>query len=398
MKNRRLFYSATDDEIKRGKTTDIYFRRTKQILEARDINRKVVAEISCGSLPKNWNFAVLCGIEEAMNLLEGYPVDVSALPEGTIFKPKDINGVRNPIMNIKGNYKDFCELETPLLGLLCQATGISTSAARIKMIAMDKQILSFGVRRMHPAISPMIDRASYIGGFDGVSAVLSAKMIKIKPQGTMPHALIIMFENPEDAWRAFDEIIPMNISRIALCDTFSDEKMETINAAKTIKNLSAVRLDTPKSRRGNLKEIISEIRWELDIRGYNDVKIFISGGVDEELITQLKDSPVDGFGIGTYVSNSPTVDMAMNIVEIDGKPISKRGVFGGEKQLYKCFSCNEYLSIIDNISKKSYKCPICNKKMRPLLKKVIRNGKIVAKLPDASEIRNSVLKELYGLN
>src|SRR5437867_8571773 len=32
-----------------------------------------------------------------------------------------------------------------------------------------KTILSFGIRRAHPALAPMIDRACYIGGLDAVS-------------------------------------------------------------------------------------------------------------------------------------------------------------------------------------------------------------------------------------
>ncbi|OYT26335.1 MAG: nicotinate phosphoribosyltransferase, partial [Candidatus Altiarchaeales archaeon ex4484_96] len=154
----RLFYTANEDEIKRGDTTDVYLARTRDILKACETDKEVVAEISCGSLPDNWDYGVFAGVEQALNLLEGYPVDVECLPEGTVFEPRDYGGVRIPLLNIKGRYSDFCMLETPLLGLLCQATGIATAASRIKTLAGDKKVLSFGVRRMHPAIAPMIDR------------------------------------------------------------------------------------------------------------------------------------------------------------------------------------------------------------------------------------------------
>ena len=389
---RGIFYTATDEEIKRGETTDIYFRRTRTILEKKNLDKDVVAEITCGKLPRDWQWAILCGVEEIANLLEDYPVDVDTLPEGTIFRARDSAGIRSPVMNIRGSYKEFCELETAILGLICQSTGIATSAARIKKILYNKQVLSFGVRRMHPAISPMIDRSSYIGGFDGVSAVLSAKKLGIMPTGTMPHSLIIITGDQVKAWRAFDDVMERNVPRVMLCDTYFDEKIESVMAAESIKRLNAIRLDTPGSRRGNFKEIVQEVRWELNARGFKDVRIFISGGLNEESARTLKDSPVDGFGVGTYVSNSPVVDFAMNIVEIDKKPVAKRGVFGGEKQLYRCPNCFRDLAVL--VSEKTPKCSKCNKKMRPLMKPLIRKGRIVAKLPGPREIRKNVLKEL----
>jgi len=392
MKRMKRFYIATDKEIKSGETTDIYFRRTREILIKKNIKKNVVAEVTCSSLPRNWKWGVLCGIEEVANLFQNCRVDIDAIPEGEIFTARDKNGIRIPIMNIKGPYLEFCELETPMLGLICQTSGVATSSARIRKILGEKLILSFGVRRMHPGVCVALDRAAYIGGFDGVSCVLSARRLGIKPVGTMPHALIIIFGNQVDAWKAFDEVIDEEVPRIALCDTYYDEKIEVVMASEAIRNLSAVRLDTPGSRRGNFSEIIREVRWELDIRGYKDVKIFISGGLDEENLRELVNAPVDGFGVGTSVSNAPTIDFAMNIVEIDKKPVAKRGVLGGEKQVYRCPECFEFivkLSTDDGVI-----CDNCNVEMEPLLKPLIRNGKIVAKLQSAQEIRKKVLKEL----
>lgn len=69
-------------------------------------------------------------------------------------------------------------------------------------------------------------------------------------------------------------------------------------AAETLgERLNAVRLDTPSSRRGNFKRIVEEVRWELDLRGYEHVKIFLSGGLDEESLKELADV-ADAFGVG----------------------------------------------------------------------------------------------------
>jgi len=186
----RKFHIASPEEIRRGETTDVYFQRTMEVLKAIGKDKtKVVMEVTTGGLPNNWDWGVICGIEEEMHLLEGIPVNVYAMPEGSIFYPLTYNGIREPVMIIEGEYGSFGHLETAILGILCQASGIATATAHIKVAADFKPIYSFGIRRMHPAIAPMIDRAAYIGGADGVSGVGGAKLIGKEPVGTMPHAL-----------------------------------------------------------------------------------------------------------------------------------------------------------------------------------------------------------------
>jgi len=393
----RRFYIATEEEIKRGETTDVYFQRTRKILKTKKLDKvRVTAEITSGKLPREWKWGVLCGIEEEAKLLEEYPINVYAMPEGSIFYPISHNGVREPVIVIEGPYEAFAHLETAILGLICQASGVATAAARIKKLANNKPVYAFGIRRMHPAIAPMLDRAAYIGGFNGVSGVLGAKLIGIKPAGTMPHALIIVFNDQIEAWKAFDEIMPPEVPRIALVDTFYDEKIEAIMAAEALKDrLFAVRLDTPSSRKGNFADIIREVRWELDVRGYKHVKIFVSGGINEENIENLIEAGADAFGVGTSVSNAPTIDFAMDIVEVEGKPNAKRGKMSGRKQVWRCKEC--LIDIILPVNAEKPECPKCNRAMEPMLKPLIKEGKIVAKLPSATEIRKYVLEQLKKL-
>jgi len=394
----RLFHYATDEEIKRGETTDIYFVRTKQILEAKKMEKlQVVAEVTPGELPEEWPWGILCGIEEEAHLLEGCLVDVYAMPEGSVVYYKDHKGVREPVMFIEGPYGDFCLLETPLLGLICQASGVATRAARIKKVAGKKIVVAFGIRRMHPALSPMIDRAAYIGGFDAVSSLKGAEIIGAKPSGTMPHALIIALRDQVKAWKAFDEIMPPDVPRVALTDTYFDEKIESIMAAEALKNrLEAVRLDTPGSRKGDFAEIVREVRWELDVRGYRHVKILVSGGLNEKSVKLLSEAGAEAFGVGTSVSNAPTIDYAMDIVEIEGKPVAKRGKLGGKKQVWRCPECLVDTVLPFNAPKPT--CPKCEGETQPMLKPLIKDGKIVAKLPKPQEIRQYVLKQLEKLS
>jgi len=386
------FHIAGPDEIKKGLTTDIYFVRTKEILEKKGIRVRALAEVTCGKLPRDWKWGVLCGVDEVATLFEGMPVDVYSLPEGTIFSPYDLNGVRVPLLTIEGVYTDYCLYETPMLGLLCQASGVATMAARMRKLVGKKLLIAFGIRRAHPALAPMLDRATYIGGFDGVSSLIGAQTIGKKPMGTMPHALIICFGNQVKAWKAFDEIMPPDVPRIALVDTYYDEKTEAILALEALgKRLQGVRLDTPSSRKGNFAELVREVRWELNLRGGEHVKIILSGGIDDSNIKELSDAGADGFGVGTSITNAPVIDLAMDLVEVEGRPVAKRGKLGGRKKVWRCQECLAML--VRRPEEAAPTCPKCGRKMTEILKPLILKGK-PCKLPSVDEIREYVLSQL----
>ncbi len=389
----RTFWLASEDEIRNAETTDVYFVYTLQILEKKGLDPKVIMEVYLRNLPYPDSWGVVSGIYEVAKLLEGLPLNVRAMEEGEIFLVSPNSIIYEPVIQIEGKYRDFAKYENPMLGLICMSSGISSKAARVKMCAGDKVVFSFGTRRSHPALAPMIERATYIGGFDNVSNVLGAKMMGKKPVGTMPHALIQCFGDQKIAWKSFDEIMPKEIPRIALVDTFSDEKTEAIMALETLgEKLYGIRLDTPRSRRGNWRKIIEEVKWELKIRGAEKVKIFISGGLDEDAIVELRDL-VDGFGVGTGVSNAPTFDFSAKIIElkIDGRDIfrAKRGDIAGKKEVYRAYDrFDDIVTFYKNPKPEGY---------YPLLSDLIRDGKIVRKFKSLDEIRESVLSKLKVL-
>src|SRR5438876_8743079 len=389
---------ATEEEIKNAQTSDVYFERTKEILEKEGLSDiHVTAEITTGSLPKNWEWRIVAGIEEASHLLEGLNIRVRSLPEGTLFRPVDSLGVREPVLVIEGRYLDFCLYETPLLGLLCQASGIATMASRVRKAAGAKTIFSFGISRALPSLAPMIDRACFIAGFDAVSSMIGAKLLGKSPTGTMPHSLIIAIGDQVRAWKSFDKYMPKEIPRIALVDTYCDEKAEAIMAAEALgKALYGVRLDTPSSRRGNFPEIIKEVRWELDSRGFKHVKIFVSGGLDDESVAALSATGADGFGVGTSVSNAPSVDFAMDIVEKEGKSVAKRGKLGGRKTVWRCDECLR--EKITGLTVGAPKCPNCGGPMGKLLAPLLSKGRLSKMLPSPDHIRQKVLGQLKRLS
>jgi len=386
----KKFRSTVDpDAIRAGRNTDVYFLRTKTILEKKRIDKKVAAEVRSQFLPTDWDWSVFTGIEEVISLLEGIPVNLYGLNEGTIFQA----GV--PVLVLEGRYLDFCIHETSLLGMICQATGIATKASRLRRVAGTKTLVSFGARKMHPSITLLIDRNAYIGGFDGVSSVISAESLGIDPVGTMPHALVLLIGDTLKAAQHFHEVMPKSVGRVVLVDTFGDEKFESLRVAETLgKRLLAVRLDTPKSRRGSFLEICKEVRWELDLRGFQDVKIFATGGIDEKHIQELVEV-ADAFGVGSSLSNAPSVDFSFDLVEIEGKPVSKKGKWSGRKKVYRCNRC--FKTVVVPSGNKTPRCPGCKGKTIPLLVQHLKNGKRVSKPKSPNQVRNFVLDQLRKL-
>ncbi len=386
---RRGFHTATDAEIRQGRVTDVYFERTVAILKKKGIHKPVRAEFIAKKFPEEQSWAVLAGIEECVSLLSTLPVAVRALDEGSIFHPLE------PVLEVAGEYTAFAVFETALLGMICQASGVATRAAQCRRAAGSRALISFGARRMHPAVAPMIERSAYLGGCDGVAVGLSAELIGAEPVGTMPHALVLVMGGTAAATEAFHDLISPKVKRVSLIDTFEDEKFGALLAADAVgKDLFAVRLDTPSSRRGEMLEILREVRWELDLRGHRSVKLFVSGGLDDAAIVHL--NPVaDAYGVGTFISNAPVIDFSMDIVEVDGIPLAKRGKWSGAKRVVQCATCGhrQILPLADATDR----CR-CGATLTDLLLPLVEGGKAVRDLPAPRDIRQFVLRQLQALS
>ena len=355
-----MFDVVPESAIVEGRATDAYFLRTEEALEHAGRNPDVVAEVTADQFPTG-SFELFAGLADAARLFEGRSVDVDALPEGTLFDG-------GPVMRIEGPYLEFCRLETSLLGLLSQPTGMATAALEARRAAPESSMLSFGARHVHPSIAGVVDRSATLAGFDGFSHVAAGDLIDREPSGTMPHALMICFGpgNQEDAWRAFDEAVDADVPRVALCDTYDDETDEALRAAEM--GFDSVRLDTTGSRRGDFRHIVRETRWKLDGAGHEDVEVLVSGGITPGTIRELRDV-ADGFGVGSYVTDADPVDFALDIVELEGDPAAKRGKLSGSKAVYRTPDGGHHVALADEEGPADG---------RQLLEPVVRDGDVVA--------------------
>ncbi|MDL5362088.1 nicotinate phosphoribosyltransferase [Halalkalicoccus sp. NIPERK01] len=335
------FETLSPEAIREGTATDAYFLRTETTLEYADKNPRVVAEVTADQFPTG-TFEAFGGVKDVAHLLSGRDLTVHALREGRLFDG-------GPVVRIEGPYLEFARFETSILGFLSQASAFLSAALDVRRAAPDSQVLSFGARHLHPMLAPTVERAALVAGLDGFSHVAAGEVLGREAGGTMPHALLLCYGrgNQGDAFRAFDEAVPDAVPRIALCDTFSDEIEEVLGAIEALgDDLDSVRIDTTGSRRGDFEHILKELRWHLDSRGYDDVGIFASGGLGPADLRELRDV-AEGFGVGGAITSADPVDFALDIVEIEGEAISKRGKLPGVKEVYRTAEGGHHVALAD---------------------------------------------------
>jgi len=314
-------------EILSGATADVYFARADSVLEREGLDPIVTMEVFTR------HEAVLCGIDEAKNLLghvlaaaDPAETTLEALDDGDRIGPKEI------VLRIRARYRRFGLYETAFLGMLAQSTGWATRARECVEAARPDPVISFGARHIHPDIADVLDYASIVGGCVGASTPAGAKLAGLNPTGTMPHSLVLIFGDTVEAALAFDRYIEKDVPRIVLIDTFRDEAEEALRVAHALGDrLYGIRLDTPAERGRVTADLVHEVRARLDQAGFGHVKVVVSGGLNPDRIRYFKEAgaPVDSFAVGSYISGATPVDFTGDIKEIDGRPIAKRGRIPG---------------------------------------------------------------------
>jgi nicotinate phosphoribosyltransferase len=350
--------------------TDLYQLTMLQGYFDQGMEETAVFEFFVRKFPRQRNFLVAAGLEQALCFLENlrftpeeldwvsghgsfrpafvryletlrFTGDVHAMPEGTAFFPNE------PILRITAPLPQAQLVESRLINLLHFQTLIASKAARSVLVAPDKLLVDFGLRRAHGAEAGLLAaRASYLVGFAGSATVLAMPLFGVPCFGTMAHSFIQAHDDESLAFEHFAHSLPENV--ILLIDTYDTEAA----AEKVVKiaprldqqgiKIKGVRLDS-----GDLAEHAFKVRRILDEGGLKHATIFASGSVDEYVLENLrkKNAPIDGFGIGTHMDTSadaPYLDCAYKLVEYAGKPRRKRSegkvLWPGRKQVYRRYN------------------------------------------------------------
>jgi nicotinate phosphoribosyltransferase len=303
-------------------TADVYFLRGRQVLRDIGVNPRVGMEIFPGAS------GVCCGVRQVVQLLTqvGFTGEIWALNDG------DTVSRGEAVIELFGRYDEFGQYETAVLGLLASSTGWATAAAEVVAAAGEVPVISFGARHIHPNVAGHMDYAAIVGGCVACSTPLGAALSGTEASGTMSHAYILVVGDTIRAAQEFDRVMPPDVPRIVLVDTFNDEAVETVCVAEAMENhLSGVRLDTASERGGVTAGLVKEVRARLDLAGFTHVQILVSGGITPDRIRSFRESGarVDGYGVGSYITAAAPIDHTADIREIEGKPVAKLGRIPG---------------------------------------------------------------------
>ena len=345
--------------------TDLYELNMAASFIRRGMHDEATFSLSVRDLPANRGFLVAAGLEPSLEFLEtfrfeeddlrylgdelGFDADVLdafrelrfegdvwAVPEGRIIYANE------PLLEITAPIAMAQLVEPYLLNQITFQTTIASKAARCTIAAGGRDLIDFSLRRtqgLDAAIN--VARVTSIVGFAATSNVEAARRFDLPVAGTMAHSYVEAFPSEAEAFRAFAQDLPGRTT--FLVDTYDtlhgvETAIEVIRELGLEGNLG-VRIDS-----GDLDELSREVRRALDEEGMPGVRIFASGGLDENDLDRLVrgGAPIDAFGIGTRMgvsADAPTLDSAYKLVEYAGRPMLKlsamKATAPGRKQVFR---------------------------------------------------------------
>ncbi len=309
----------TYNSVVTGATADNELTRSMTILRNEGINPLVVMEITSES------DGVLCGVTEIHTWLRDWLFSLPKNSRGlwSVQEGSDIYK-GEVVVRIVGPYASFGLYETAILGSLSSSSGWASAAKECVKAANDIPIVCMGARNVHPQVVGVMDYSARIGGCAATSTAVGSDLHGGTPSGTMPHSMILLFGDTLRAVLAFDKHMAADVPRVALVDTFRDEGQESVEIARSLKRkLRGIRLDTPKERGGVTPSMVFEIQSRLRNEGFDNVDIYVSGGLNPERIKEFVDSgaPVIGFGVGNYISAASPLSFTADIKAIQSDKV-----------------------------------------------------------------------------
>jgi nicotinate phosphoribosyltransferase len=378
--------------------TDLYELTMLQAYLEEGMNQQAVFSLFVRRLPRRRNYLLACGLDTVLAQLERLHVgehdrrylaslgkfspgfidrladmrftgDVYAVPEGT---PVFAN---EPILEVIAPLPEAQWIETLVMNQIHLQTLLASKAARVVTAAAGRPVIDFGLRRMHGIDAGLkAARAFAIAGVVATSNVMAGREYGLQVAGTMAHSYIQAHADEDAAFAAFARRYPGTVLLVDTYDTLEGVRKVTALAERLGPrfNVSAVRLDS-----GDLAALAHGSRRLLDAAGLQDVAVFASGGLNEDIINGLlaDGAPIDGFGVGTSMGVSddvPDLDIAYKLAEYAGKGRLKlssgKPILPGRKQIFRHTDGDE--DVADTIARWDERLP-----GRPLLEKVMEGGR-----------------------
>jgi nicotinate phosphoribosyltransferase len=347
--------------------TDLYQLTMLDAYYRLGMEKPAVFEFFIRRLPAARNFLVAAGLEQVIDYLENvhftadeiewlastqrfsatflerlrrlrFTGEVYAMREGTVFFGSE------PVLRVVAPLPEAQLVESRIVNLLHYQTLVASKAARCRLAAPKAELIDFGMRRAHGAEAACLSsRASYIAGFDATATVESSRRFGIPAAGTMAHSFVQAHEMELEAFRNFANCRPDNV--VLLIDTY-DTVRGARRAAEVAKQLrsSGVSVKGVRIDSGDLAVEARRVRETLDSSGAKDVRIIVSGSVDEYIIEAMEAErvPVDAYCVGTRLAvseDAPSLDCAYKLQQYAGRLCRKRSqskeTWPGPRQVYR---------------------------------------------------------------
>ena len=370
-----------------------------------------------------------CFSEEFLEYLSGFRFngDIWAIPEGTVVFPGE------PLMTVKASAMEAQFIETYVLMMINHQSLIATKASRLARAAKGRLLSEFGSRRAHGADAAILGaRAAYIGGCGATACTIAEQAYGVPATGTMAHSWVQMFDTEYEAFKTYCEIYPENAT--LLVDTYNVIESGIPNAIKAFREVlvprgikkCGIRIDS-----GDVTYLTKKARKMLDDAGFDYCKIVISNSMDEYIIRELirQGAEIDAFGVGERLitaKSDPVFGGVYKLCAIEDKdgninPKIKISENVGKittphfKKIYRLRNRENgkaeadllclYDETIDDTKPIEIFDPVHTWKRKlmenytatELQVPVFKNGELVYKLPEISDIRRHCEEEINGM-
>ncbi len=434
--------------------TDLYQINMMQVYFKEKIHqKKAVFELYFRNNPFKSGYAVFAGLERIVDYLKdlhfsesditylrslGYDEDfLSYLADFKLeltvrsAKEGDLVFANEPLVQVEGPLAQCQLVETALLNIVNFQTLIASKAARIRsVIGDDEPLMEFGTRRAQEMDAAIWGtRAAVIGGANATSNVRAGKRFGIPVLGTHAHALVQVYGNDYEAFKAYAKTHKNCVFLVDTYDTFKLGVPAAIRVAREMGdkiNFLGVRIDS-----GDIAYISKKVRQQLDDAGFPDAKIYASNDLDEHTILNLKmqKAKIDVWGVGTKLITAfdqPALGAVYKIVAIEDENSGMRNTIKlsnnaekvstpGKKQVWRITSCEKGKSEGDYITYAGVdvsqmkelemfhptytyiKKTVRNFEAVPLLVDIFDQGRLVYELPDLMDIHAYARKEFEKL-
>jgi nicotinate phosphoribosyltransferase len=289
----------------------------------------------------------------------------------------------SPILIVESTFAEAVVLETLALSIFNHDSAIASAATRMVTAAGNRPIIEMGSRRTHEVAAVAAARAAYLTGFACTSNLRAGIDYGVPTAGTSAHAFTLVHDNERQAFRA--QLEALGMATTLLVDTY-----DVPTAVKTAVELAGSTLGAVRIDSGDVAEVASGVRAQLDSLGATATKIIVTGDLDEHSIASLTTAPIDGYGVGTALvtgSGAPTASLVYKLVArsgasaVDLEPVAKRSAgkptMGGRKWAARRLD-DAGTAVAEVVSLNSFDD---RSGLRPLLRHLVRDGKIIGAEP-----------------